>query len=920
MEIKKTKTGINCEFLEYNLFVDWYSESVIRVRARRKTITSESDSLSVIARPLTGQDVSLNLEGNFTKVTNKNVSIQISDEGFLSFYFKGKKLLAEKPGTRLFPENSYNKPEDQFGCEQQFILSDDDALYGLGQFPDGIMNWRGHEATLIHGNVTVVVPFLCSTGGWGILWDNPSHTTFSDDENGMRLWSDVADCLDYYICFGDTMDNVLAGYRHLTGAAPLFPKAFYGFIQCKERYKTADELAEIVTEYRKRNLPLDVIVQDWHYWGPGNGKWSSMVADQETYGDIEQAVKSIHEQHGKVMISIWPRIGLESDLGRELLEKGFMFEGNPDSQDKVYDAFSNEAREIYWKHVKKGLFDVGIDAWWMDGTEPEFAGCFDAMIHKNACIEQRDTAMGSWARLLNGFGLLTTQGVYDGQRKTTNEKRVFILTRSAFAGQQRNAAVTWSGDISASWDTFQKQIPAGLNFCMSGIPYWTTDTGAFFVRGRGATFSRGVEDPAYCELYLRWFQYSVFCPIMRSHGSQTPREIWQFGQPGETIYDTLEAFDCFRMRLLPYTYSLAGDTTLRGGSLMRGLAMDFPDDSRVHSIKDQFMYGKSLMACPVTQPLVHFPTDRLNPVMVKDDGGKPDNSFSMDVYDGIDAKTPSFSREYNWRLDFSWQGNPPVGATSNSYRIELAGHIAIPVSEPYEAIIFRAAGRLCVELNGAKIIDEWEDLPLREHRIPFSEIDSEVFHLKISYGHIEGDSVIQAGWEMPITWNEKTPDHKLEKSVYLPDADWYDFWTGKKFNGGNTISTPSPLEIMPLFVPSGTILPLGPVKMWHDEKPDDPIELRIYPGKDGAFTLYEDSGDGYDYENGEYSEIRFSWDDAAGILTIGERSGSFEGMRESRTFNLVMVKENYGIGIDSTEIPTMEIIYDGSEKSVELEK
>ena len=343
---------------------------------------------------------------------------------------------------------------------------------------DGVMNRRGTSRTLIHGNVSIVVPFLISTGRWGILWDNASHTEFKDDADGMRFWSEVADGADYYLCAGDTMDQVIGGYRQLTGAQPLFPKAFYGFIQCKERYKTADEIVEVAERHRELKLPLDVIVQDWRYWGEGS-QWSGMTYDPEMYGDLPEAIRRIHEMNVLLMISIWPVIGCEAELFKELSEAGHIFDPVHWSSGKIYDAFDPEARAIYWKHAREGLFKLGVDAWWMDGTEPEFVDCHDSEVHKASLLAQRDTASGSWARVLNAFSLATVQGVYEGQRKESDEKRVFILTRSAFAGQQRFGAASWSGDVSSNWATLAKHIQPEQTSAPQASPTGPVTTGLF---------------------------------------------------------------------------------------------------------------------------------------------------------------------------------------------------------------------------------------------------------------------------------------------------------------------------------------------------------------------------------------------------------------------------------------------------------
>jgi alpha-D-xyloside xylohydrolase len=918
MEYSRSDEGIQVAVGEVRARLTWYGIDILRVQAWRGPERTRQ-SLSVVAVPNPPERWSVVEQNGRLAMRGLSLSATIDRQGTIRFRRGTKALLGEIPGTRGFPRNGYSRPEDEFGVEQSFALHRHEALYGLGQFPDGILNWRGQSATLIHGNVTVVVPFLVSTRGWGMLWDHPSHTEFRDDSDGMRLWSEVADGLDYYVCAGDTLDDVIRGYRRLTGSAPLFARSFYGFIQCKERYQTAREMVEVVQEHRNRRIPLDVIVQDWQYWGPGMDAWSGMVHDPETYGDLPGAIDTIHNLHAKVMISIWPRIGLGTALGRELAEAGHLFEGKPDSRDKVYDAFSREARAIYWKYVRDGLFNHGIDAWWMDGTEPEFKDCHITSVHKASLIAQRDTAAGSWARLLNAYSLATTQGVYEGQRAATDRKRVFILTRSAWAGQQRNAAATWSGDISASWETFRRQIPAGLNFCLSGIPYWTTDNGAFFVRGRGGVFPEGVKDPAFREFFLRWFQYSCFCPLMRSHGTQTPREIWHFGAPGDVIYDTLVAFDRLRMRLLPYSYSLAAMTTFDGYTPMRALVMDFPAELRLHDVADQFMYGPAIMVCPVTQPCRHPPSLQCETLTAWRhclvDG---QNGMRVRTYDGLNGEEPAEERVSREDLDHCWSGNKPAGVTRDDYRVEISCDLVCDVAEgKARTLIVRVAGLLRVELDGNVVVDDWQDGSLREHRVRVPSRRGGAIPLRIVYGHVQGDAVLMSGWSLSGERGAAEDGTAQSRKVLLPAPDWYDFWTGMRHEGGYTVNLPVELDRIPVFIRAGSVLPLGPVKQWHDERPDDPMEIRVYPGADGECVLYEDEGDGYRYETGAWNRIRFHWSDRDGILTIGDREGAFPGMLEARTFHVVLVSAYHGHGSEESS-PDRTVRYTGATCAVPL--
>jgi alpha-D-xyloside xylohydrolase len=890
------------------LILSCYGPDIIRVQVG----APEQPRPSLIVQALPTADAEVTHADGVTAFTTGHLTAQVDVSGNISFHRSGKMLFKER--GRNFPPNTLPRTEDRLGAEQTWSLRKEEALYGLGQFQDGVMNRRGTKCTLIHGNVTVVVPFVVSTGGWGILWDNASHTEFEDNAAGMRLWSEVADGVDYYVCVGANPEGVIAGYRRLTGAAPLFPRGFYAFIQCKERYASAEELVDVTQEHRDRNLPLDVIVQDWRYWGETE-HWSSMVHDPESYGDLPGAIQRIHDLHVSVMISIWPVIGPAAALHKELDEAGHLFPTIHWSSGKIYDAFSPEARAIYWRHAQEGLFAHDVDAWWMDGTEPEFVDCHDQQLHKASLLAERDTAAGSWARVLNAFSLVTTRGVYEGQRATTDDKRVFILTRSAFAGQQAYAAATWSGDISANWDTFAKQVPAGLNFCASGIPYWTTDNGAFFVRGRGGTFPQGVQDPAFREFFLRWTQYSVFCPLMRSHGTQTPREMWQFGQPGERIYDSLVACAQLRMRLLPYTYSLAYEAWLGGGTPMQPIGFRFPSDQASLDITDQFFYGSALMVSPVLQPMEHFPTERCDVLTAwgqckvgEDDG------IRISVFTDIDAELPAVVRQSFDDFDHSWSGNAPAGTTSERYRVEFLCDLVtdVPAKRREDrTLLIQVAGRIRVTLDGVSVVDDWqEDAPLREYRLPVPGRDADRIPLHISYGHTSGEAIIRVGWDISDQL-PKMSTGPQERAVYLPPGGWYDFWRvggSPALTGSRHIQSAAPLDHIPVYVPAGSILPLGQEKQWHNEYADEELELRVYPGENVRYVLYEDAGNTYAYERGESTRIEFTWDENQSTLRIGDRVGAFPGMLSQRRFLL----RNMQTGLATT------VIYEGTARNISL--
>jgi len=761
--------GITAETQAGRLRLTVFGPDVIRVTFTPHGSDDGRESLVVVGSPEPSEwDAGEDAGKLYLSTPKLRVEIDMAG-GELSFVdTRGEVILAEPAGGGRYVKKSKAMGERTWRVRQDFDFADGEALYGLGQFQDGHMNYRGKEVVLVQSNMVAVNPFLVSTRGWGVLWDNYSQTIFSDKKikadgsSTGHVWSEVGDCIDYYFIYGPALDEVVSGYRSLTGRAPLNPKWAYGYFQSKERYRSFDELIEVVAEYRERGVPLDTIVLDWQYWGDLG--WNPLKFDESgPFNDPAARIQEIHDLDAHIIISIWPNVTDRSEVHRELAEGGHVFKPRQMTSDvfdtsHLYDAHREDARGTYWKHVKKNIFDMGMDGFWMDATEPENGFTFTTGMSKVAIKRLGHCEIGTMARYLNTYSLMAASAVYEGQRRETSDKRVYILTRSAFAGQQRYAATTWSGDIFATWPVFKRQIPAGLNFCMAGVPYWATDIGGFFT-GVPSVRTERHNDPDYRELYVRWFQYGAFCPIFRSHGTNTPREVWRFGEPGDLTYDALVDFDNLRYRLMPYIYSTAWMVTNDGYTMMRGLAMDFPLDEEVHNIADQFMFGPAILVSPVTAPI---------------------------------KKSGAESRE-----------------------------------------------------------------------------------------------------------------------VYLPEgALWHDFWTGERFGGGRTIEADAPLSIIPLFVRAGSIVPMGPF-IQHTGEKSDPIELRVYPGADGRFTLYEDEGDNYNYEQGAYSTIDFSWDDSARTLTIGDAKGSFPGMLQSRTFRVVIARPGHGTGVEVTEAPDGEFSYHG---------
>lgn len=657
-------------------------------------------------------------------------------------------------GKKLFEDSGRSMTAAEINGEKTYhaemfskLWGSYEAFYGLGQHQSGALNYRGTAVDISQDNTNISIPFFLSSNGYGIFWNNTSRSRFNNRFlNALYVSSEVADVIDYYFIYGPEFDRVIAGYRELTGQAPLFGKWAYGFWQCKNRYQTQDEILGVAHKYRELHIPADDIVQDWFWWNI----MGEPTFDKSRYPDPKGMFDDLHQNHFHAMISVWPFFRPGSKTYDDMDKRGFFIDkmkvsGFHPAGSALYDAFNPEARKYYWNLMDKNLFQIGADAWWLDTDEPETEW------RETSILVTNKTALGNGARYANMFPLMHTGGVYEGQRSQSDQKRVFILSRSAFAGEQRNSAAVWSGDVEASWTFFKKQIPAGLNYSMSGLPYWTTDIGGFV--------SGNPDDPAYRELFVRWFQFGTFNPILRVHGTRSTNqnELWSYGLDAQKI---LVNFDALRYRLLPYIYSLAWMTTSGSYTPMRALVMDFRGDARVADVADQFMFGPAIMVNPVTDP----------------------------------------------------------------------------------------------------------DVSARR--------------------------------------------------VYLPEAKWYDFWSGASAGGPRTIDAAAPLDRLPLYVRAGSILPLGPEMEWSTQKPEDPIELRVYRGADGDFTLYEDENDNYDYEKGVYATIPLHWDDAKQVLTIGDRKGQFPGMLASRTFRVVFVGENHGVGVGASDRADRVVQYAGKEMRV----
>ena len=778
--------------------------------------------------------------------------------GGLSFVDAAGKTLLREPAsggrTLTSARQSTDSSAPLFSLEQIFISPDDERLYGLAQAQDGAWNWRGLPIELRQVNTQTAFPVLVSSYGYGLLWDNASLTDFNPVDQAITLAADsppspapvggptateqlpaappargrgrgpaptvvrtgtftsdaageyvffakdgdrrnelgivvngqtvariqnqwvpytvagkltlpantavpvrllgggrdaklfarplgktttfrsqLGEGIDYWFFYGPEMDDLIAAYRTATGTAPLWPEWAYGFWQCRERYSSSQQILDTVAEFRQRKIPIDLIVQDWQYWGSHG--WGAYEWDTSKYPDPAKLISSLHEQNTHFMISVWSNP--KGKAGADLTARKYVLPGT----DWV-DQFNPDARDLRWKYLDEAFFSAGTDAWWQDATEPADDG--NPMAGSSVFLGPGDLYR-------NAYPLFANQTVYDGQRRTSPDKRVVILTRSAYPGQQRFATALWSGDINGDWETLRRQIPAGLNVSLAGLPYWTTDTGGFF-RPRDQYQS---ED--FADLLVRWFQFSTFCPVQRIHGYQSETEFWKYPRAEQTLV----AYDRLRYRMLPYIYSMAWRVTHDHYTMMRPLVMDFRSDETAADIADEYMFGPAFLVSPVTQP--------------------------------------------------------------------------------------KAAAR----------------------------------------------------------------------SVYLPvGAKWTDFWTGAPTAAGRS-DVAAPPEQIPLMVRAGSIVPLGPDQQYAREKPADPIELRVYPGADGTFTLYEDEGDSYRYEQGASATIPMSWDESRKTLKIGDRLGEFPGMLRNRTFRVVWVRPGKGVGPTAEASADAVILYTG--KAVEVQ-
>lgn len=782
-EFQKTTSGIKTTISgkQTDIEIQWFGPNTLRVLKTPQGKSVKKESLSVIAQPQ-NSGIKITTPGNGCIVMkSQTLTVILNPQTGIITYAKpnGDALLIEQENVKAFtPVNDAGR--STYSVYQGFTTSKEEGLYGLGQLQNGQMMQRGMTKHLVQGNVEDVSPFFQSTKGYGVFWDNYSGTTYTDNEQETSFYSEVGDCIDYYFMYGGSADGVIAEVRALTGDVPMMPLWSYGFMQSKERYKSQEETVGVVKKYRELGIPLDCIIQDWQYWGH-NYLWNAMDFQNPAFSRPKDMIDEVHALNARMMISIWSSFGPATKPYRALDKEGLLFDietwpqsgvdGWPPNLEypsgvRVYDAYSPKARDIYWEHLNKGIFQLGMDGWWMDSTEP------DHFNHKESDFD-RQTGLGSYRSVRNAYPLVSVGGVSDHQRALTQDKRVIILTRSGFLGQQRYGSNVWSGDVQSSWDMFRKQITAGLNFSLTGMPHWNSDLGGFFAGSYNTSWgdNSATRNPMYQELYVRWLQFGVFCPMMRSHGADVPREFYWYGKKGEPIYDALVDAVKLRYTLLPYIYSTSWDVTHNRSTFMRALFMDFVNDKQTWNVNDEYMFGKAFLVAPVLH--AQYTPEVQQKTLEENEGWNRDSKKS--------AKTPILT-------DFT---------------------------------------------------------------------------------------------------------HSKNMEVYLPAGTrWYNFWTNEAIEGGQKLVISTTLNRIPLFVRAGSIVPCGPDVQYTGEKKWDNLTLCVYPGENGNFTLYEDEGDNYNYENGAYTEIPMNWDNASRILTIGARKGEYNGMLQKRQFIVKAIDGN----------------------------
>jgi len=911
---KATTDGIEVNAEGLTVKAEFYADNIVRVTKWVPFGTLKKISLSVIKKPPRDLRINMVQRDGAILLTSPGLTVRISEaDGNVEYLTADGKSILKETGKAIMTPIAYGS-DSGLSVQQRFQLVTGEGMYGLGQHQSGYFNYRGKRVVLVQANTEAVTPFLISTRNYGILWDNYSKTVFEDSDAGASFWSDMGSNIDYYFMFGKNMDDVVSSYRDLTGKAPMYGKWAYGYWQSKEHYQTQAEVMSVAAKYRALKIPIDNIIQDWDYWN-GAPNWSGMFFDKTLFPKPKEMCDQLHAMNFHIIISIWPALGPNTAVYADMQRHGFLYKPVGWAGFKYYDAYNPAANALYWKYLKSGLYSKGLDGWWIDSTEPDVVNAMTKESSEYELKKMGNNYLGSWARYLNPFSLAMTNDLYKYWRNETSDRRAYILTRSTYAGQQRNAATTWSGDIGASWEVYRRQIPAGINHSMSGIPYWTFDIGAFVLGAYEGVFMNGGKDPAYQELYARMFQFGAFSPIFRSHGSETPREIWEMGEFTEPILK----IDNLRYRLMPYIYSLAWMVTNQGYSIMRGLPMDFSSDAKTYSINDQFMFGPSIMVCPVTEYMYHRPPEASELV-----GGEyfttNDGKAGLLAKYYRDADRRNLSREQiDPNVDIVWYTGRPDYATDSMYAIHWEGKLVPKESGKHQFHLVGYDAKRII-LNGDTLRMVYTSVEQYTEPVELAAGRAYDFILETE-NRSTGAARMRLFWKTPAIFAKERLRVEKERSreVYLPARHtWYDFWTGEAAEGGQIIKADAPIDKIPLFVKAGSIVPMGPFLQYSTEKPADPIELRIYPGADGSFTLYEDENDNYNYEQGVFATIEFKWNDAQRQLTIGSRKGKFPGMLQKRTINVVVVGTSDGIGLQISGKVDKVVRYRGKQMRLKL--
>src|SRR5574344_1876988 len=598
-----------------------YSPGIIRVVKYPSSLKEmpAKKSYSVIMQPEKCAADYSEKDGTAT-LSTANITVRVDEQsGCISFFsHQGEPLLKEKEAAGKdncsVEEIQTGVNKGKYKVSQSYILDKNEAIFGLGQRQCPILNQRGEHIMIWSGNTNITIPYFTSEKGYGLYWDNAGKSFFDDSETETSFRSEVAAMTDYYLMYQDgTQDGVVAQIRALSGQATMFPLWTMGHWQCRERYKSTDELCDVIDKYRELHIPLDGIVQDWQYWGcdsnwnamrfmnphyinkMGDPQWMKYLPNGEDKNaqnqearikTPEEMVNYVHSHNAHIMISIWPDFGPWTAQYKEFKEAKALYDFDswpPNSGARVYDPFRAKGRDIYWKFLTP-MYKMGFDGWWTDSTEPDH-------LNWKASDDETPTADGTWRSVQNAFPLVPNRGIYEHQRAMKgNEKRSFQMTRSSFLGMQHYGSFSWSGDIEAEWSTFKNQVPASLNYMLCGIPMWSDDLGGFFTWG----YNNDPKNPALQELQVRWMQWGCFMPLMRNHCSgPLKNEIYRYGNPGAWAYDCQKKYIELRYRLLPYLYSQLGSCYLNDETMMRPLVMDLTKDKTAINSKEEYLLGHS---------------------------------------------------------------------------------------------------------------------------------------------------------------------------------------------------------------------------------------------------------------------------------------------------------------------------------------